>query len=561
MTVQHRLGFTSRPAPASVPRVRRPTAPLKDVTSREELLAEAASPEAVAGREAFLAPPRRLRRRGGLPSGRPRRSQRRSSSLSRTATPSSCSITRPESRRAPWPASITSTAAAWRRCRASTACTAAGEAHRRQRGRRRHGRLPQLRRRPLRRPRWRRSPPGSTTACRACAGWPPTLGELGIDPARIVVAGESGGGNLTLATGLDAQARRRPRADQGSLRALPVHRRAVAGARVPLVHRERGHPLAPPQQPRRDGLRDRGLQRAQPARVAVLRRGRRRDAASLRRSSASTSATRCATRASTSTACSSPPASPARCRQMMGTMHGTEIFAIACPDISRDTARDIAAFARETPRSPDCTPVGRATLARRATPLAHSPCPARPHSAAWRGGVAAVAGLVASRTAAARAPKPPAVVVRAALAPGKINHILVIEFENEGYARHVRARLPRHLPERHAAPEGRAAAELLRHRARQPRQLHRAGLRPGADGGHPGRLRRQRLRLRQRDAGHARPRPGRRIRARSTAKGCVYPASVKTIASQLDAKYPPNKTTHVAVVARLRAGHGQHAVT
>ena len=38
---------------------------------------------------------------------------------------------------------------------------------------------------------------------------------------------------------------------------------------------------------------------------------------------------------------------PARCRQMMGTMHGTEIFAIACPDISRDTARDIAAFARE----------------------------------------------------------------------------------------------------------------------------------------------------------------------------------------------------------------------
>ena len=28
----------------------------------------------------------------------------------------------------------------------------------------------------------------------------------------------------------------------------------------------------------------------------------------------------------------------------MGTMHGTEIFTIACPDISRDTARDLAAF-------------------------------------------------------------------------------------------------------------------------------------------------------------------------------------------------------------------------
>jgi hypothetical protein len=32
---------------------------------------------------------------------------------------------------------------------------------------------------------------------------------------------------------------------------------------------------------------------------------------------------------------------------MMGTMHGTENFAIACLDISRDTARDIAGFARD----------------------------------------------------------------------------------------------------------------------------------------------------------------------------------------------------------------------
>ena len=37
----------------------------------------------------------------------------------------------------------------------------------------------------------------------------------------------------------------------------------------------------------------------------------------------------------------------ARCRQVMGTMHGTEIFPSACPDISQDTARDIAAFARD----------------------------------------------------------------------------------------------------------------------------------------------------------------------------------------------------------------------
>lgn len=38
---------------------------------------------------------------------------------------------------------------------------------------------------------------------------------------------------------------------------------------------------------------------------------------------------------------------PARGRQVMGTMHGTEIFSIACPEISRDTARDLAAFTRD----------------------------------------------------------------------------------------------------------------------------------------------------------------------------------------------------------------------
>jgi acetyl esterase len=38
----------------------------------------------------------------------------------------------------------------------------------------------------------------------------------------------------------------------------------------------------------------------------------------------------------------------ARCRQVMGTVHGTEILPVICPDISRDTARDIADFARST---------------------------------------------------------------------------------------------------------------------------------------------------------------------------------------------------------------------
>ncbi len=33
-----------------------------------------------------------------------------------------------------------------------------------------------------------------------------------------------------------------------------------------------------------------------------------------------------------------------RCRQVMGTIHGTEVLPICCPDISRDAARDIAAL-------------------------------------------------------------------------------------------------------------------------------------------------------------------------------------------------------------------------
>ena len=36
----------------------------------------------------------------------------------------------------------------------------------------------------------------------------------------------------------------------------------------------------------------------------------------------------------------------ARCRQVMGTIHGTEIFPIACPDISRETALSLADFCR-----------------------------------------------------------------------------------------------------------------------------------------------------------------------------------------------------------------------
>jgi acetyl esterase len=37
---------------------------------------------------------------------------------------------------------------------------------------------------------------------------------------------------------------------------------------------------------------------------------------------------------------------PARCLQAMGTTHGIEIFAVACPEISADAAASIARFCR-----------------------------------------------------------------------------------------------------------------------------------------------------------------------------------------------------------------------
>ena len=37
----------------------------------------------------------------------------------------------------------------------------------------------------------------------------------------------------------------------------------------------------------------------------------------------------------------------ARCRQVMGTVHGTEILPMLCPEISRETAASIAQFTRD----------------------------------------------------------------------------------------------------------------------------------------------------------------------------------------------------------------------
>jgi len=170
--------------------------------------------------------------------------------------------------------------------------------------------------------------------------------KLGIDPNRLVIAGESGGGNLTLATGLKLK----QDGDQDLIKGLYALCPYIAGHwpqdRFPSsienngillnLHDNRGrlaygieafeaeNPLAWPSFASEadvaglvptvisvnecDPLRDEGIEFYR----LLLRAG-----------------------------------VPARCRQVMGTSHGVEIFVIACPDISRETAASIAQFARD----------------------------------------------------------------------------------------------------------------------------------------------------------------------------------------------------------------------
>ena len=166
---------------------------------------------------------------------------------------------------------------------------------------------------------------------------------LRIDPARIIVAGESGGGNLTLATGLKLK----QDGDLGLIKGLYALCPYIAGQwptpECPSstenngilleLHNNRGalgygieafndrNPLA---WPSFATIED--VQGLPPTVISVNECDPLRDEG--------LNFYRLLLQAGVS----------ARARQVMGTMHGTEIFTIACPEISRDTARDLAAF-------------------------------------------------------------------------------------------------------------------------------------------------------------------------------------------------------------------------
>jgi acetyl esterase/lipase len=168
---------------------------------------------------------------------------------------------------------------------------------------------------------------------------------LNIDPARIVVAGESGGGNLTLATALKLKRdgdlglvkglyalcpyiagkwpqEKYPSSTENNDILLSLHNNFGAMA-YGIEELRAGNPLAWPAFATEDDVKG-----FPPTMISVNECDPLRDEG--------IEFYRFLMRAGVS----------ARCRQVMGTVHGTEILVMSCPDISRDTASDLANFAR-----------------------------------------------------------------------------------------------------------------------------------------------------------------------------------------------------------------------
>jgi len=169
--------------------------------------------------------------------------------------------------------------------------------------------------------------------------------QLGIDAGRIVVAGESGGGNLTLATGLKLKRDgdlelikglyalcpyiagqwpqdRYPSSTENNGILLDLHsNRGAMGYGIEAFNAK--DPLAWPAFASVDDVK--GLP---PTVISVNECDPLRDEG--------IGFYRLLLQAGVA----------ARCRQVMGTIHGTEIFSICCPDISHDTASDLANFAK-----------------------------------------------------------------------------------------------------------------------------------------------------------------------------------------------------------------------
>ncbi len=189
--------------------------------------------------------------------------------------------------------------------------------------------------------------PGGLNDCVSGLKWVvENAANLGIDKNQVIVAGESGGGNLTLATGLKLK----QDDDLGLIKGLYALCPYIAGKwpqdhlpsskennglvinvhgnSIPLAYGieqyENKNPLAWPGLATEEDVK--GLV---PTFISVNECDPLRDEG--------VEFYRLLLRAGV----------PTQCRQVMGTPHGVEIFAVACPEISRETAASIAKFCRE----------------------------------------------------------------------------------------------------------------------------------------------------------------------------------------------------------------------
>ncbi|MEL6245150.1 MAG: alpha/beta hydrolase fold domain-containing protein [Pseudomonadota bacterium] len=171
-------------------------------------------------------------------------------------------------------------------------------------------------------------------------------GSLGIDPSKIIMSGESGGGNLTLATAMSLKNEGRIDLVKGLYVLCPYIVGKYPDERFPTttenngyvieIHSNRGlmaygieafeakDPLAWPMFAGEDDLKGLpptmiSLNECDPLRDEGLQLYRNMMAAGV----------------------------PTLCRQVMGTAHAIEIFPPVCPDISRDTAANMAHFLKK----------------------------------------------------------------------------------------------------------------------------------------------------------------------------------------------------------------------
>lgn len=189
--------------------------------------------------------------------------------------------------------------------------------------------------------------PAGLNDCVAGVRWLASqAGELNIDPSRIIIAGESGGGNLAIATAMKLKQEdelslvsglyamcpyiagswpqdRFPSSTENNGLMLDLHSNGHAMA-YGIDELNNRNPLAWPSFATEDDVK--GLPRTV---ISVNECDPLRDEG--------IEFYRLLLRADV----------PARCRQLMGTVHGTEVFAVACPDISRETAASMAQFCSE----------------------------------------------------------------------------------------------------------------------------------------------------------------------------------------------------------------------